>query len=363
MPAYKDKKRGTWYFSFKRVINGKTISRTGRGFETKLIAQTAEIKALDQLENPNLIEQKKSLTYEALFNLFIEYKETNSKLTTIDTYKKAYNSHIKAKFGTQKVLSISPNDLYSWKKELIKKGYCERFTNRIIGTMKLIIQFGLNKGYIINNKLIDELEHVRMNQVPKERQVLTLDQIKQLLDSFQKDCSKTEYSFWLYFLALANSGMRPNEFRALQVKDIQGNYLVVNKSITSKLGSGYIIIPPKTKTSVRKVLMPKYIIDLLLDYVKDYKNESESFIFGRNKPFSETNIKKQLDKHIAISGVPHIVVYGFRHSHATNLIKQGVPIKVVSKRLGHSNTSTTMNVYWHLFNDDENQVLDVLEKM
>jgi integrase len=109
--------------------------------------------------------------------------------------------------------------------------------------------------------------------------------------------------------------------------------------------------------------MPKYIIDLLLDYVKEYKNESESFIFGRNKPFSETNIKRQLDKHIALSGVPHIVVYGFRHSHATNLIKQGVPIKVVSKRLGHSNTSTTMNVYWHLFNDDENQVLDVLEKM
>ena len=55
-------------------------------------------------------------------------------------------------------------------------------------------------------------------------------------------------------------------------------------------------------------------------------------------------------------------MYGFRHSHATNLIKSGVPIKVVSKRLGHSNASTTMNVYWHLFNDDENQVLDILTK-
>ena len=361
MPVYKDKQRGTWYYSFKKVIDGKTYSKKKRGFESKVACQTAELKALHDLEPSVIEQQKKSLTFEGLFNLYIEYKETISKITTINTYIKVYNTHIKPKFANLKVFAITPNDLYSFKKELIKKNYTERFTNRVVGTMKLIIQFGLNKGYITNTKLLDEMEHVKLNQITPERQVLTMDQLDLFLNSFDKE-NPYEYKFYLYFLGLANSGMRPNEYRALQVKDIQQDYLIVNKALTNKVGKGNVLQPPKTKTSNRKVLMPHYIIELLLDYIKDYKNELDSFIFGRDKPFSETNIKRYLDKHLELCNLPHIVVYGFRHSHATNLIKKGVPIKVVSKRLGHSNASTTMNVYWHLFNDDENQVLDVLNK-
>ena len=105
--------------------------------------------------------------------------------------------------------------------------------------------------------------------------------------------------------------------------------------------------------------MPHEIIVLFQEYTKDYA--PDDFIFGRDKTFRETNIRRVLNKHIEFCKLPPIVVYSFRHSHATNLIKSGVPIKVVSKRLGHANASTTMNVYWHLFKDDEKQVLDVLK--
>ena len=139
--------------------------------------------------------------------------------------------------------------------------------------------------------------------------------------------------------------MRPNEFRCLQVKDIQGDYLSVSKSITSKLtGKGNVIQTPKTGSSIRKVLMPHEIIELLKDYTKNYS--ADDFIFGKNNPFSETTLLRKLNQHLNAAGLPHIVLYGFRHSHATNLIKAGVPIKVVAQRLGHKNASTTMNVYW-----------------
>ena len=105
--------------------------------------------------------------------------------------------------------------------------------------------------------------------------------------------------------------------------------------------------------------MPHNIIELLKDYTKDYA--PDDFIFGKDKAFRETNLKRMLIKHYKAAGLNPIVMYGFRHSHATNLIKSGVPIKVVSKRLGHSNASTTMNVYWHLFNEDEKQVLNILK--
>ena len=105
--------------------------------------------------------------------------------------------------------------------------------------------------------------------------------------------------------------------------------------------------------------MPHEIIELLVEYTKE--DQPDDFIFGKKKAFSETSLIRYLNVHAKVAGLEPIVLYGFRHSHATNLIKAGVPIKIVSKRLGHKNASTTMNVYWHLFTDDEQQVLEALK--
>jgi hypothetical protein len=48
------------------------------------------------------------------------------------------------------------------------------------------------------------------------------------------------------------------------------------------------------------------------------------------------------------AGLKHIRLHDARHSHATVLIKQGVPAKVVAERLGHSSITTTMNIYAHV---------------
>jgi integrase len=169
-----------------------------------------------------------------------------------------------------------------------------------------------------------------------------------------------EKDMYEYFYALSRTGMRPNEFRALQAKDLQGNYLVVNKNITSKIaGAGDIIQTPKNKASNRKVLIPDEVAQMLSERIKGYK--PNDFIFGKEKAFRETNLNRSLAIHIKIVELKPIVLYGFRHSHATNLIRAGVPIKVVSRRLGHKDASTTMNVYWHLFSEDEELALKVIK--
>ena len=148
--------------------------------------------------------------------------------------------------------------------------------------------------------------------------------------------------------------MRPNEFRCLQLQDIQGDYLSVNKSMTSKLGAD-MITTTKNPNSVRKVLMPQNIIELLLEFTKGY--DPTHFIFGKRKPYRETNLRRWLNIGTKRVGLNPITMYSFRHSHATHLIKSGISIKAVSKRLGHKNTSTTINVYWHLLDDEEKEIL------
>lgn len=358
MPVYKDKERGTWYYDFKRIVNGKTYTRKKRGFTSKTEALLAEQAAIENLGKDGNEKEIKSFLLDDLAALYFEYQETKLKTTTLELVKRLYTKHISPELGCFLVSKLNNNYLYDWKRKFLKTELTESFYNKVITVFRQIIQFGVNKGFIKNTSLIDELEKVHLNQIIPERQVLTLDEIQKFLDTFVKADPK-EYDYWLYFYTYSNTGMRPNEFRCLQKKDIQGDYLVVNKSITSKLKGGDVIQTPKTKTSVRKVLMPHEIIELLNEHTKNYK--PNDFIFGKDKAFRETNLNRSLKNHLKAAGVPEIVLYGFRHSHATNLIKAGVPIKVVAQRLGHKNASTTMNVYWHLFQDDEQQVISVLK--
>lgn len=358
MPVYKDKERSTWYFEFKKVINDIEYRRKKRGFQSKTEALLAEQDEINNLEFKTK-EKTADLTLDNVFDVYISYRLTKIKITTISGIKRRYKNHIQTRFGAIKIKNIINKDLFKWKSEIIKNNYSESFTNKVIGDFRSILQFAINKDYITNKSLIEELDKVSMNKIVQERSIWTLDQIKKFLDVFPKD-DPVEYEYWLYFYAFSNSGMRPNEFRALQVKDIQADYLVVNKTITSKLGNGDFIQTPKNINSNRKVLMPHEIIELLLEHTKGYN--PNDFIFGKDKALRETTLNRKLQSHSKIAGLTPIVLYGFRHSHATNLIKAGVPIKVVSKRLGHKNASTTMNVYWHLFQEDENQVLKVLKQ-
>jgi len=355
MPVYKDKERNTFYYSFKKVVNGKTITRKKRGFNTKAEATYAELKALEEIGNPNAY---KKITINDLFELFKEYQNSKVKSSTINIYNRIYRSHIEPYFCSIFCFSITDRDLYNWKKKIVKKGFNQRFTNSIICLMRKMIELGIKKNIITNNDLLDELESVKIQRIENnERAVWSFDEINTFLDTFDKSID-TEYMYWLYFYAYSNTGMRPNEFRALQVKDIQDDYLIVNKTINSKDGNKDILLPPKNPNSNRKVLMPHEIIVLLKEYTKEY--DPSDFIFGKEKALRETTLNRYLEKHIKLTNLHPIVLYGFRHSHATNLIKAGIPIKVVSKRLGHANASTTMNVYWHLFKDDEKQVLNIL---
>ena len=58
-----------------------------------------------------------------------------------------------------------------------------------------------------------------------------------------------------------------------------------------------------------------------------------------------------------------IKIHDFRHSHTTFLLSNGVPITVISKRLGHTDISMTLNVYSHLISEDEDKSISLISKI
>ena len=61
--------------------------------------------------------------------------------------------------------------------------------------------------------------------------------------------------------------------------------------------------------------------------------------------------------------MPHITFHGLRHTHATLLIAQGLDVRTVSNRLGHAQTSTTLNIYAHAFARMDREASDKLDNL
>lgn len=63
------------------------------------------------------------------------------------------------------------------------------------------------------------------------------------------------------------------------------------------------------------------------------------------------------------AGLPHIRLHDFRHSHASLLASEGINIQEIARRLGHSNVEMTWNTYSHLYPQEEERAVGILNKI
>ncbi|MEJ9212052.1 site-specific integrase [Bacillus smithii] len=66
------------------------------------------------------------------------------------------------------------------------------------------------------------------------------------------------------------------------------------------------------------------------------------------KPIYPKNYNRKWYNFLEKVDVPKIRVHDLRHTHATLMLLQGIPVKVVSERLGHASIEITLNIYGHL---------------
>jgi integrase len=96
-------------------------------------------------------------------------------------------------------------------------------------------------------------------------------------------------------------------------------------------------------------------------YFASYNNFNDNFfVFGGEKPLAPTSIDRYKKKACDKANIRPITQHQFRHSHATLLVDNGFPITTVSKRLGHSKVSTTLDYYVHNSSANEKRVVATL---
>ena len=265
-------------------------------------------------------------------NEFLEIKKNTVSINTLASYK-----------SILKLLDddININDITKLEYEKKLNQYRETYSPQHIKLIKNIfnIFFKFIKSYYVPSFDINlEFTLSKEDKFEEKQKIkyIETNKIQEVLELITHPITKDFVTVQLL------TGLRAGELLAVTSKDIdiKNKTLSVNKT---KHASG-IFTSPKTLSSIRTI----EINDRTLEILMRYTSASET-IFNTTVQTLNHNLKNvKLSTHM------------FRHTHVALLVEAGVPIKVISERLGHSKIDTTLDIYTHV---TENMKLDLRTKL
>ena len=265
-------------------------------------------------------------------NEFLEIKKNTVSINTLESYKKCLKL-------LDDNTNISDIKKIEYEKKLIE--YREIYSPNHVKLIKTIfnIFFKFIKTYYVPTFNINLEYTLSKEDKFKEKQkikYIETNKIQEVLESITHPITKDFVTVQLL------TGLRAGELLAITPEDIdiENKTLSVNKT---KHTSG-IFTSPKTLSSIRSIEINDETLDILIRYT----SFSET-VFDTNLSILNRNLRKI-----------NLTTHMFRHTHVALLVEEGVPIKVISERLGHSKIDTTLDIYTHV---TENMKLDLRTKL
>lgn len=290
-------------------------------------------------------------------------KAANTKKDYEDNLGYAFKS-----IGDVKLQSIKPVQIRMMLEGVIKDGYESRTVKKTLQHVKSVFQDALGLELIHRNPA----EAIKVNlpaSKPKGKS-LEPEDVSKLLE-----LCEGHHAGLLFRLILA-TGLRKSEALGLTWADVnsQTAQLRVTKGWVRVKGE-LLFTSPKTRNSKRSVPVPSNLlarlekrkeqnIALLLE--KGWRgNVNETYVFGvvgKETPFVPDMPNKWLNKLLEQASLPHYRVHDLRHTYGSLQLRMGVPLEVVSERMGHANPTITLNTYRHVLEDERRgHVYDIEE--
>lgn len=295
------------------------------------------------------MEEKEIRFYKALDN-YINQKSNDwkeySRQGIIGRAKR-----IKDIFADLKLEEITTEELQDyvddWQKQFS--------SNTIKSYIGLIVAVLKKNGFMIDSPKIK-------NYTPKKI-FYSNEEIDKISQYFIKS-SKIKHNHLAIPIAMY-TGLRIGEILALQWLDVDlsRKLISVSKNAEHIFGKGSILQTPKTESSIREVAIPNQLYDILIKFAPQKDEDWDNFVTSNSQqPQGHRTASRCAERLFVKIGVEYKGFHAFRHSYATKMLESGVNTKVVSDLLGHSNISTTLNIYSHTSNDLKKECVDKVFK-
>ncbi len=279
--------------------------------------------------------------------------------TTHANYKRVIELHITPLIGGLSLARLSPAHVQGLYAEMQRKGASAHTRLLAHAVLHRAFKQAMRWGLMPRN-VCDAVDPPRLPKA--EQRPLDVSEAGKLLAAAKGDRLEA-----LYILAVG-SGMRLGELFGLQWADIDlaARSLTVRHTLT-ELNGLLTLSEPKTERSRRRIELSESVVRALEDHRKRALaegNAASPWVFCntlggplRRSHFHRQDYKPLLQR----AGLPDIRFHDLRHSHATILIQQGTPAKVVQERLGHSQISVTLGTYSHVMPTMQREATDQLD--
>lgn len=407
-------KRGNvWQYRFDiSKIGGKRKQVSKSGFGSRQEAVDAGIKALNEYQNTHFDASGSSIKLKDFLDLwFNQTVVPRVRPSTQTNIKIGTERYIKPFLGEYLLKDLTPAVILQYTLEIKKAGFTGTMQKFAVKTLKAALQYATDTlRYLPSNPAESIKFTYKISECDRDL-VLTPQDIKAIFQRFPED------NRWhLPMMIALHTGLRIGEVFALTWDDVNLNRktITVTKTVTRRTSFNKVIAqrgeeahpwflgPPKTKSSNRTVYIGDTLFNLLKQVKEEHLHHKEQYgedflvmyLLPKKNDNAETVYKMfeapiglpmqaqyvemvcslRTGKYVAYSGFAYCsrliklelgLPFSFhclRHTHATYLIQAGVNIKAVQTRLGHSSSSTTLDIYTHATERMETESVQTFER-
>lgn len=416
------RKRGkTWSYYFDMgTVGGKRQKKEKGGFATKKEAEAALATALNQYNNAGTIFTPSEITVADFLDLWFEqYVKMHCKYNTQTDYIQIIEYHLKPRFGTYKLRTLTAAPIQEYANDLKKQGLARSTLKNIILTLSSALNYAIEPLNYIQYNPVDRIKFPKYEQGEGRQEMhhfIPESEMKQILERFPESSP-----FYVPIMIGYYTGVRISECFGLTWDriDLQNHTITIDRQIVKRnfgdvrdsLDKGrkkmerseWYFQSPKTASSVRtirygailhsvlqnahsskqksRMLLGSHFTEYYLKPEKDEKGNTIYRLFGapRDIPVdlkladlvcvrSDGSMISTDSFKFVCRVVRHELhiefnYHSLRHTHATMLIQAGAPIKDVQNRLGHANVQTTINRYVHDTDAMKDKTVEIFDRI
>jgi len=363
----RQRKSGRWAYGLtigRDPGTGKRRQTTKGGFRTQKECQAALNKVLNEINAKTYTRPARMTLAAYLTERWLPGLEIRD--TTRARYTSIINVHIVKRLGAVKLEDLTPAHLDDLYRDLRRAGLAPKTVRHVHGVLHAALKRAVNLELISRN-VADRVQPAKTKTAKQLGAGLACWSPEQLGAFLRHVADDRLAAAWRL---VAQSGMRRGEIVGLRWTDVDldagrvtvahtrvmANYTVTASTPKTDSGNRSFQLDPATVAALRRWKLQQ--AQERLRCGPGYQDSGYCFTNPDGSGVHPQRFSDWFHQRAKAAGLPRIRLHDVRHSYATAALAAGLPVKVVSKRIGHANTQITMDLYMHALPSMDQEAAD-----
>lgn len=256
------------------------------------------------------------------------------------------NKHVVPYFGDKYLHEITEQEIAELFAQKDHEGYSKSTIGSVHSLLSTLFRSAVKKGYLDKNPV----RFMNMVKVPNRIPViLSESEIERLLEVAYSEGEGMMYEFGI------STALRLAEILALSWSDIDFDHqtIIVKNSVDTGIGGKQKIM--KIRSDIRQVMIPSQLLpklqkhkeeqQLMKEELGDQYDDEHDLVFPKKGGGVQTpsTVRNRFKRLVEKANIRKITFHDLRKTHASLLVKAGVPLYLVSKQLGYKSVDTLYN--------------------